>query len=47
DSRRKRRIASGSGTDVQDVNRLLKQFDQTKQVMKQLKGNKGRMRLPF
>lgn len=47
ESRRKRRIAAGSGTTVQDVNKLLKQFDQTKQVMKQLKGNKGRMRLPF
>lgn len=44
DSKRKRRIASGSGTDVQDVNRLLKQFDQTRQMMKQLKGNKGMLR---
>ena len=32
---RKRRIASGSGTTVQDVNRLLKQFEQTKKMMKQ------------
>ena len=32
---RKKRIASGSGTTVQDVNRLLKQFDQTKKMMKQ------------
>lgn len=47
DSRRKRRIASGSGTDVQEVNRLLKQFEQSKMLMKQLKGGKGRMRLPF
>ena len=47
DSKRKRRIAAGSGTDVQDINKLLKQFDQAKQLMKQLKGSKGRMRLPF
>ena len=32
---RKKRIAMGSGTTVQDVNRLLKQFDQTKKMMKQ------------
>lgn len=32
---RKRRIAQGSGTTVQDVNRLLKQFEQTKKMMKQ------------
>lgn len=32
---RKRRIALGSGTTVQDVNRLLKQFEQTKKMMKQ------------
>jgi signal recognition particle subunit SRP54 len=35
---RKRRIAAGSGTQVQDVNRLLKQFDQVQTMMKQLKG---------
>ncbi len=33
---RKRRIAHGSGTTVQEVNRLLKQFGQTKKMMKQL-----------
>ncbi len=33
---RKRRIAAGSGTQVQDVNRLLKQFDQMQQMMKRL-----------
>jgi signal recognition particle subunit SRP54 len=33
---RKRRIAQGSGTTVQEVNRLLKQFGQTKKMMKQL-----------
>jgi signal recognition particle subunit SRP54 len=52
---RKRRIAAGSGTQVQDVNRLLKQFDQMQRVMKQvtksggmakmLRGMKGK--LPF
>ncbi len=46
-SSRKRRIALGSGTSVQDINQLLKQFDQTKQLMKQLKGGKGKKRLPF
>lgn len=35
---RRKRIARGSGTRVQDVNRLLKQFDQTKQMMKQFAG---------
>ena len=47
DSRRKRRIAAGSGTSVQEINQLLKQFEQTKMLMKQLRGNKGRLRLPF
>ncbi len=41
---RKRRIAAGSGTQVQDVNRLLKQFDQMQQMMKRLgKGGLSRM----
>ncbi|TAM47438.1 MAG: signal recognition particle protein [Gammaproteobacteria bacterium] len=41
---RKRRIAAGSGTQVQDVNRLLKQFDQMQQMMKRLgKGGLNRM----
>jgi signal recognition particle subunit SRP54 len=47
DSKRKRRIAAGSGTTVQDINQLLKQFEQTKMLMKQLKGGKGRFKLPF
>jgi len=47
DSKRKRRIAAGSGTTVQEINQLLKQFEQTKTLMKQLKGGKGRFRLPF
>ncbi len=33
---RKRRIAAGSGTQVQEVNRLLKQFDQTREMMKRM-----------
>ena len=33
----KRRIADGSGTQIQDVNRLLKQFEQSKMMMKQMK----------
>lgn len=35
DGSRRRRIAAGSGTRVQDVNRLLKQFEQTRQMLKQ------------
>ena len=47
---RKRRIASGSGTKVEDVNRLLKQYEQMNKMMKQLgitgkgKGGKKKMR---
>ena len=37
-SSRKKRIAKGSGTHVADVNRLLKQFEQTRKMMKQLSG---------
>ena len=39
-SSRKNRIAKGSGTSVQDVNRVLKQFEQSKMMMKQMKNNK-------
>ncbi len=35
---RKRRIATGSGTQVQDINKLLKQFSQMQKVMKKMKG---------
>ncbi|MCP4576756.1 MAG: signal recognition particle protein, partial [Deltaproteobacteria bacterium] len=42
---RKRRIAKGSGTTVQDVNRLLKNFAQTKKMMEQFT-KKGHMGLP-
>ncbi|MCC8987613.1 MAG: signal recognition particle protein [Candidatus Contendobacter sp.] len=41
---RKRRIAAGSGTQIQDVNRLLKQFDQAQRVMKKMKGG-GMMKM--
>jgi len=47
---RKRRIAAGSGTDVSQVNRLLKQHKQMKDMMKQMKnfGKKGgKRRMPF
>ncbi|MBR5859441.1 MAG: signal recognition particle protein [Clostridia bacterium] len=49
-SSRKRRIAAGSGRSVEEVNRLLKQYEQTKQLMKQFmgkKGKKGKFKLPF
>jgi signal recognition particle subunit SRP54 len=38
---RKRRIARGSGTSVQDVNALLKQFRDIQRMMKQFKGGRG------
>ena len=46
---RKRRVAAGSGTTVQDVNLLLKQFDQARTMMKSMMGagKRGRMRIPF
>lgn len=50
---RKKRIAKGSGTKVSEVNRLLKQFEDTKKMMKQLAGFEknfkkgGGMKLPF
>jgi len=39
---RRRRIARGSGTDVQDVNRLMKQFRETQRMMKTLQKSGGR-----
>lgn len=39
---RRQRIASGSGTTIQQVNQLLKSFEQSKEMMKQLKGGKLR-----
>ena len=51
---RKKRIAAGSGTKVEDVNRLLKQFEQTRQLMKQFSNpkqfsrfGKKKMKIPF
>jgi len=45
---RRRRIAKGSGTTVEDVNKLLKQFDQMKKMMRQFTGGKGKHRgMPF
>lgn len=38
---RRKRIAMGSGTSVQDVNKLIKQFDETKKMMKMITGSKG------
>ncbi len=42
---RKRRIAAGSGVQIQDVNRLLKQFDQMQRMMKQISGKGGLRKL--
>ena len=39
-SSRRQRIAKGSGTDIQEVNRLIKQFDQTRKMMKMVTGNR-------
>jgi len=39
---RKRRIATGSGTTVQQVNQLLKQFSQMQKMMKRMRGSKGK-----
>ena len=42
---RKQRIAKGSGRSVEEVNRLLNQFDQMKKMMKMMQN--GNMKLPF
>lgn len=51
---RKKRIAAGSGTTVEDVNKLLRQFEQIRKMMKQLSGMNpkkmgklGKMKIPF
>ena len=44
-ARRRERIAKGSGTTMADVNRLLKQFDDTRKMMKMVAGG-GKMKLP-
>ena len=41
---RKRRIAAGSGMKVEDVNRLLNQFETTQKLMRQMRGKKGKRR---
>jgi signal recognition particle subunit SRP54 len=49
---RRKRIANGSGTRIQDVNQLLKQFESTRKMMKQFmdmsnSGRRGRFKMPF
>ena len=51
---RKKRVAAGSGTSVEEVNKLLKQFDSIQKMMKQFAGGKmpgmgrrGKFKLPF
>ena len=48
---RKKRIAKGSGREMQEVNRLIKQFEQMQTMMKQfsgaMKGKKGKFKFPF
>ena len=51
---RKNRIAKGCGCDIGEVNRLVKQFDQARKMMKKMPGmlsgkagRKGGMKLPF
>ena len=48
---RKHRIARGAGVDIAEVNRMVKQFNESKKMMKRLPGmmggKKGRMRFPF
>lgn len=47
---RRKRIASGAGVTVQDVNQLMRQFDQMRKMMKQMMGNKrglrGKLKMP-
>lgn len=45
-SSRRKRIASGSGTSIQEVNQLLKQYEQSKVMMKSMKNNK-KFKMPF
>ena len=51
---RKKRIAQGAGVDIAEVNRMVKQFDQTRKIMKQMpgmlggkSGKRGGFKLPF
>ena len=41
---RRQRIAKGSGTTVQDINKFIKSFEMTQKMMKQMKNNKGSMK---
>jgi len=43
DGSRRKRIAAGSGTTVQDVNRMLRQFEQARTMLKQFGGKRGRL----
>ena len=51
DIRRKTRIAKGAGLRIDDVNRMVKQFGESRKMMKQMSGmmngKRGRFRLPF
>ena len=44
---RKKRIASGAGVDISEVNRLVKQFEEMQKMMKQLGGGRGKHGSPF
>ena len=51
---RKKRIANGAGVDISEVNRIVKQFEQSKKLMKQMSGmmsgkagKRGRFKMPF
>ena len=48
---RKKRLARGAGVDIAELNRFIKQFDQTKKMMKKMPGmmggKRGRMKFPF
>ena len=46
DAKRKRRIAAGSGTKVEDVNQLLKQYEMMSKMMKQMGGKGKKKRMP-
>jgi signal recognition particle subunit SRP54 len=50
DGSRRRRIARGSGTSVQEVNRLIRQFDEVKKMLRQFESGghrKGKFSMPF
>jgi signal recognition particle subunit SRP54 len=44
---RRKRIAKGSGSSVTEINKLLKQFSKTRQLLKQYSGTKGKSGMPF